>query len=99
MTAKPLPAWLWRWAERIVDVRRTPSVHQLPDIVRAFIWHFLRQVKGLYGAMLTLEGLLAITVAASPWYIGRLIDLISGPEAQGWQTPGLTAHLWLGLAL
>lgn len=100
MTTTSLPAWLNRLACKLVNVEYTPPNNLLPHSLMAFIWYFLRQVKVLYVSMLVLEGLLAISVAVSPWYVGRLIDILSqsGTTPQ-WHMSGLIPHLWLGLVL
>ena len=70
---------LWQRVKKLwtIDIGRMPANTTPPDKLLPFVWHFARQVKPLLILLLVLEGLLALALAALPWFFGRIIDTLS----------------------
>src|SRR5262245_47943319 len=83
--------------ERYLQPTAVPEHPEPPDGLIAFLWHFARQAKGLFIALFAIEFLVALTDSAVPWFMGRIVTLVTTipPErflAETW--------LWLvGMAL
>ena len=76
---------IYRFFERWIDPFRTLDDEPVPEKAPAFIWHFVRQAKGVFVAMLLLGGLVALLEAALFWFVGRLVDILGGADrAAGW---------------
>ncbi|MEM6462396.1 MAG: ABC transporter ATP-binding protein [Pseudomonadota bacterium] len=51
-----------------------------------FLWHYVRQAKWPFAAMLVLGGAVALMEVALFYIVGRLVDLLEGADARaGWQ--------------
>jgi ATP-binding cassette, subfamily B, multidrug efflux pump len=76
---------IYRLFERWLDPFKLAVDDLVPDTAFAFIWHFVRQAKGAFVAMLILGGLVALMEAALFWFVGRLVDLLTAADrALGW---------------
>jgi ATP-binding cassette, subfamily B, multidrug efflux pump len=76
---------VFRLFERWIDPFRQPEAGEVPNTAPAFLWHYVRQAKGVFAAMLVLGGLVALMEAALFWFVGRLVDLLGGADrSQGW---------------
>jgi hypothetical protein len=42
-----------------------------------FFWHFARQAKWLFAALFVIEMLIALTDSAVPWFMGRIVTLVT----------------------
>jgi ATP-binding cassette subfamily B multidrug efflux pump len=77
--------FIYRLFERWIDPFRVLDAKPVPETAFAFIWHFVSQAKGPFFAMLILGGLVALMEAALFWFVGRLVDLLTGfDRADGW---------------
>jgi ATP-binding cassette, subfamily B, multidrug efflux pump len=61
----------------IVPLDRLPASLAPPSTLFAFIWHFIRQIRGLLLALLMLEASVAAFTAMVPVILGRLVNEIS----------------------
>src|SRR5215475_13484895 len=83
--------------ERYLQPTAVPEHPEPPASLLAFLWHFARQAKGLFLALFLVEFFVALTDSAVPWFMGRIVTLVTSipPErflAETW--------LWLvGMAL
>ena len=76
---------VFRLFERWIDPFRQPEAGDVPDTAPAFLWHYVRQAKGVFAAMLVLGGLVALMEAALFWFVGRLVDLLGAAQrSRGW---------------
>src|SRR5918912_1103801 len=77
-----------------------PPVLGTPNALVRFYWHFVRQIPGPLLALLTTGFLVAITDAAIPVCIGRIVSLISVPQPETiWREAGLQLGLMKVLQL
>ena len=68
---------MFRYFESILKPTEVPERPEPPSGLLAFYWHFARQAKGLFALLLVVEVALALTDAAIPWIIGRLVSLVT----------------------
>src|SRR6202161_1310005 len=83
--------------ERFLTPTATPDQPEPPDSLIAFLWHFARQAKGLFAALFVVELLVALGDSAVPWFMGRVVTMVTKtpPDrflADGWR-------LLLGMAI
>jgi ATP-binding cassette subfamily B multidrug efflux pump len=84
---------LFRVFERLIPPTRTPERPQPPPDLLSFYWHFLRQARGLFAALLVAGLALALLDATIPVFIGRLVYLVTTTP-----TPTLFDAAWPTLA-
>ncbi|MEJ8572165.1 ABC transporter ATP-binding protein [Microbaculum marinum] len=66
-----------RFFETLINPTEVPERPEPPTGLAAFYWHFARQAKGLFALLLVVEIALALSDAAVPWIIGRLVTLVT----------------------
>jgi len=54
-----------------------PEHPEPPASLLAFLWHFARQAKGLFIALFVIEFFVALTDSAVPWFMGRIVTLVT----------------------
>jgi ATP-binding cassette subfamily B multidrug efflux pump len=54
-----------------------PEHPEPPAGLVAFFWHFARQAKWLFAALFVIEMLQALTDSAVPWFMGRIVTLVT----------------------
>src|SRR5262244_161733 len=88
---------MFKLFERYLQPTAVPEHPETPAGLIAFLWHFARQAKWLFVALFVIEFFVALTDSAVPWFMGRIVTLVTTipPErflAESW--------LWLvGMAL
>src|SRR5215469_13313087 len=75
--------------ERFLTPTAAPEHPEPPPNLVAFLWHFARHATWLFAALFVVELLVALSDSAVPWFIGRIVTLVSKtpPErlfANGW---------------
>src|SRR5580700_11734402 len=63
--------------ERLLRPTDTPEHPEPPAGLVAFFWHFARQAKWLFAALFVIEMLQALTDSAVPWFMGRIVTLVT----------------------
>src|SRR5215813_9337381 len=60
-----------------------PENPEPPGGLLAFYWHFARQARGLFIALFVIELVIALLDTAIPWFIGRVVTLVTSvaPES------------------
>ena len=84
---------MFSFFERILTPTAPPEHPEPPAGLLAFFWHFARQAKWLFVALFVIELFVALTDSAIPWFIGRIVTMVTtiAPDrflAEGWP--------WLG---
>lgn len=75
----PVPLPIFRYFETRVQQTALPSAAP-PAGLLAFYWHFIRQTRGLYLAMLCTGLVVALIDTAIPLFIGRLVGLMENAD-------------------
>ena len=75
--------------EKLLTPTAAPENPEPPGGLIAFFWHFARQAKWLFAALFVIEFFVAMTDSAVPWFIGRIVTMVTKtpPErflADGW---------------
>jgi ATP-binding cassette, subfamily B, multidrug efflux pump len=68
---------MFRRIEQVVDPVRQPDGATPPPGLLAFYWHYLRQVKWLFAALFVAGFAVALIDASIPYFVGRIITLLS----------------------
>ena len=68
---------MFRRFETTLDPTREPERPEPPSGLLAFYWHFARQAKGLLFALFVIELFVALFDTAVPWFMGRIVTLVS----------------------
>ena len=68
---------MFRYFETRLKPTADPERPEPPSGLLPFYWHFVRQAKGMFALLLLVEIALALSDAAIPWIIGKLINLVT----------------------
>jgi ATP-binding cassette, subfamily B, multidrug efflux pump len=63
--------------ERYLQPTAVPEQPEPPASLLAFLWHFARQAKALFVALFVVEFFFAFTDTAVPWFMGRIVTLVT----------------------
>jgi ATP-binding cassette, subfamily B, multidrug efflux pump len=63
--------------ERFLTPTAAPENPEPPDKLIPFLWHFARQAKWLFAALLVVELLVALTDSSVPWFMGRVVTMVT----------------------
>jgi ATP-binding cassette, subfamily B, multidrug efflux pump len=63
--------------ERYLQPTGVPEHPEPPASLLAFLWHFARQAKALFIALFVVEFFIALTDSAVPWFMGRIVTLVT----------------------
>src|SRR5438132_3067321 len=63
--------------ERLLPPTGIPERPEPPAALVAFLWHFARQAKWLFVALFVIEFFIALTDSAVPWFMGRIVTLVT----------------------
>jgi ATP-binding cassette subfamily B multidrug efflux pump len=63
--------------ERYLQPTAVPEHPEPPAGLLGFLWHFARQAKGLFVALFVVEFFVALTDSAVPWFMGRIVTLVT----------------------
>jgi ATP-binding cassette subfamily B multidrug efflux pump len=63
--------------ERFLTPTAVPERPEPPAGLLGFLWHFARQAKPLFIALFVVEFFVALTDAAIPWFMGRIVTFVS----------------------
>ncbi len=73
---------MFRFFETYLDPTATPKEPEPPSDIWGFYWHYAKQAKGLFVALFVVELLVAVTDAAIPWFIGRIVTMVTTVPAE-----------------
>ncbi len=68
---------MFAFFERLLTPTAAPEHPEPPAGLLAFFWHFARQAKWLFVALFVVELFVALTDSAIPWFIGRIVTLVT----------------------
>ena len=68
---------MFSFFEKVLAPTDVPERPEPPPGLLGFYWHFARQAKGLFLALFVVEFFVAILDTAVPWFIGRIVKLIT----------------------
>ncbi len=68
---------MFSFFERLLTPTAAPEHPEPPAGLLAFFWHFARQAKWLFVALFVVELFVALTDSAIPWFIGRIVTLVT----------------------
>jgi ATP-binding cassette subfamily B multidrug efflux pump len=71
---------MFRFFERLIDPVAMPPQGGPPAGTRAFYWHFIRQHKGVFGALVLIQLILATCDAALPVFTGMIVNRLAGAD-------------------
>jgi ATP-binding cassette subfamily B multidrug efflux pump len=83
--------------ETLLQPTETPEHPEPPAGLIAFFWHFARQAKWLFVALFVVELVVALTDSAVPWFMGRIVTLVTTVPPDRFLAS--TWHLLAGMAL
>jgi ATP-binding cassette, subfamily B, multidrug efflux pump len=63
--------------ERYLQPTAVPDHPEPPASLLGFLWHFARQAKALFIALFVVEFFVALTDSAVPWFMGRIVTLVT----------------------
>ena len=63
--------------ERYIKPTAVPENPEPPPGLAAFLWHFGRQARALFVALFIIEFLVALTDSAVPWFMGRVVTMVT----------------------
>ena len=63
--------------ERFLKPTATPEHPVPPSALLPFLWHFARQAKALFAALFVVELLVALSDSAVPWFMGRVVTMVT----------------------
>jgi ATP-binding cassette subfamily B multidrug efflux pump len=80
---------MFTFFERSLRPTAAPKHPEPPSQLLAFLWHFARQAKWLFAALFVVELVVALSDSAVPWFMGRIITMVTRlpPDrflADGW---------------
>src|SRR4051812_9547149 len=73
---------MFKHFERFLTPTAVPEHPEPPAGLIAFLWHFARQAMPLFIGLFLVELLVALTDAAVPWFMGRIITFVSAIPAE-----------------
>jgi ATP-binding cassette subfamily B multidrug efflux pump len=85
---------MFTFFERLIDPVATPPESAPPAGTRAFFWHFVRQQRGLFLALVGVQFMLAALDAALPVFVGLIVNRLADTPAEAF----FNTH-WLLLTL
>src|ERR1700675_1542746 len=80
---------MFAFFERFLTPTAAPENPEPPGGLIAFLWHFARQAKWLFAALFVIELLMALSDSAVPWFMGRVVTMVTKVQAdrvfaEGW---------------
>lgn len=80
-----IPKQIFQKLESLIDPFEEVEGDPPPSKATAFVWHFVRQAKWAFAAMVAFGSLVALFEAATFYFIGLIVDLLSSIErSAGW---------------
>ena len=71
---------MFSWLERLLRPTDTPEHPEPPGSFIGFLWHYIRQSKGLFAALFVAGFTVALLDSTVPLFMGRVITLITSSD-------------------
>jgi ATP-binding cassette, subfamily B, multidrug efflux pump len=68
---------MFAFFEQFLTPTSPPQNPEPPPGLIAFLWHFARQAKWLFGALFVAELCVALSDSAVPWFMGRVVTMVT----------------------
>jgi ATP-binding cassette subfamily B multidrug efflux pump len=85
--------------ERFLKPTAAPDHPEPPAALIAFLWHFARQAKWLFAALFVVELLVALCDSAVPWFMGRVVTMVTKLPPEHFLAAGWPWLLGMGLVV
>src|SRR5581483_8342333 len=79
---------MFAFFERFLTATAVPEHPEPPPGLIAFLWHFARQAKWLFAALFVIELLVALSDSAVPWFMGRIVSMVTTTPPDQFLTKG-----------
>ena len=73
---------MFSFFERTLTPTGLPERAEPPGGLMAFYWHFARQAKGLFAALIVVELFIALLDTAVPWFMGKVVTFVTKVTAE-----------------
>ena len=74
--------------EQFLTPTAAPQHPEPPGGLIAFLWHFARQAKWLFAALFVIEMCVALSDSAVPWFMGRVVTMVTKTPPDQFLTKG-----------
>src|SRR4051794_32322369 len=71
---------MFSWLERLLRPTDTPEHPEPPGSFIGFLWHYIRQSKGLFAGLFVAGFTVALLDSTVPLFMGRVITLITSSD-------------------
>src|ERR1700739_2275942 len=85
--------------ERLLTPTAPPDSPEPPPNLVAFLWHFARQAKWLFAALFVVELLVALGDSSVPWFMGRVVTMVTKPPPDQFLAAGWPWLLGMGIVV
>src|SRR5271156_2164761 len=79
---------MFAFFERFLTPTSAPQNPEPPPGLIAFLWHFARQEKWLFAALFVTGLFVALTDSAVPWFMGRVVTMVTKTPPDRFLTAG-----------
>jgi ATP-binding cassette subfamily B multidrug efflux pump len=90
---------LFRTFERLIPPTRVPDRPEPPSGLLTFYWHFVRQARGLFVALLAVGLIVALLDASIPLFIGKLVKLVTATTGEALMAEATPTLVLMGAVL
>jgi ATP-binding cassette subfamily B multidrug efflux pump len=90
---------MFAFFERFLTPTAPPASPEPPPDLIAFLWHFARQAKWLFAALFVVELVVAMSDSAVPWFMGRVVTLVTKLPADRFLTESWPWLVGMGIVV
>ena len=83
--------------ERLLTPTAPPENPEPPPRLIPFLWHFARQAKWLFAALFAIELLVALSDSSVPWFVGRVVTMVTKMPPDRFLTEGWPWLVGMGI--
>ncbi len=90
---------MFAFFEQFLTPTAPPESPEPPPNLVAFLWHFARQAKWLFAALFVVEFVVALSNSAVPWFMGRVVTLVTKVPADRFLAEGWPWLVGMGIVV